>query len=464
MAKATSAVRAAKQIAILVVVSLIASAAATSARAQSALRIIDNPGGGKIVYGRVDGETTEAGAMGAVLRSLHNQYGDRPQVGRVFQVRGTNSVAVFLTLVKRRQGNAQIAGMLIVSKLAADHVEAALVSDDAARFGSTINPMLKTLFGVWQPGADRPASGPAASSSPAAPLRQFVLSDRSASVSLPDGWTVQPSSGMGTIIATGANGETVALDYPFLAMDLRNPRVARLKAWSEGQGRNTVYGRTLYYPYGIDLAKTFVDLNAMYRQKRGLPVPSIQIASETPVPSPGAAHCARLTGQIDPEDGKGPSEMNAIFCVGPLAPGGDYGSAVYYTAVPLQFADKERATMGAILASFNVNQAVVNAQAAAIAKPAIDAIHEIGRRAAQQAADAHAANDAHNRAVEGRWDSQDKRNQAFSNYLLDQTVIQDNELNAHGTVWNQTADELVRSNPQRYEYVETPNFWKGIDY
>jgi hypothetical protein len=130
----------------------------------------------------------------------------------------------------------------------------------------------------------------------------------------------------------------------------------------------------------------------------------------------------------------------------------------------MQFADKERATMGAILASFTVNQAIVQAEARAIAAPAIDAIHEVGRRAAQQAADAHAANDAHNRAVEQRWDSLDKGHQAFSNYLLDQTVIQDNDLHAHGTVWNQTADALVRENPQRFEYVNTPNFWKGIDY
>lgn len=452
-----------KGLSLDLIVALLAASAISSAYAQTALRTIDNPGGGKIVYGSVDGQSTEAGAMGAVLRSLHNQYGNRPQIGRVFHVRGTDSVAVFFTLIKGDQGNARVAGMLIASKVAPDHVEAALVTDDAARFGATINAMLKTLFGVWQPGGETRGSGPAGLAPPTS-LRPYALSDRSASVSLPEGWDVQPASGMGTIIAKGPHGEATALGYPFLAMDLRNPRVARLKAWSEGPGRNTTYARALYYPYGNDLARTFVDLNAMFRQQRGLPVPSIQITSETPVFSPGAAHCARFLGQIDAQDGKGPNEMNAVFCVGPLAPGGDYGSVVYYTAVPLQFADKERATMGAILASFNVNQAVVSAQAAAIAKPAIDAIHEVGRRAAQQAADAHAMNDAHNRAVENRWDSQDKRNQAFSNYLLDQTVIQDNEANAHGTVWNQTADALVRSNPQRYEYVETPNYWKGVDY
>jgi hypothetical protein len=33
-----------------------------------------------------------------------------------------------------------------------------------------------------------------------------------------------------------------------------------------------------------------------------------------------------------------------------------------------------------------------------------------------------------------------------------------------GTQWNQTADAMVRNDPQRYEYVETPNLRKGRDY
>ena len=49
---------------------------------QSGLQSISPPQGGKIVYGQVDGQTTEAGAMGAVLRSLHDHLGDRPHKGR----------------------------------------------------------------------------------------------------------------------------------------------------------------------------------------------------------------------------------------------------------------------------------------------------------------------------------------------------------------------------------------------
>ena len=34
----------------------------------------------------------------------------------------------------------------------------------------------------------------------------------------------------------------------------------------------------------------------------------------------------------------------------------------------------------------------------------------------------------------------------------------------HATVWNQAANTLVKSDPNRYEIVDTPNFWKGVDY
>jgi hypothetical protein len=124
---------------------------ATVAHAQGGLKTINPPQGGKIVYGQVEGQTTEAGAMGAVLRSLHQSLGDRPQVGKLFQVRGTESVAAFFSVSPRNQGGRQIAGMIIVAKATTDHVEAALVSDDAARFPKTLSPMMKKLFSVWHP-------------------------------------------------------------------------------------------------------------------------------------------------------------------------------------------------------------------------------------------------------------------------------------------------------------------------
>jgi hypothetical protein len=437
--------------------------------APSALKTINTPQGGQIVYGQVDGAASEAAAMGAVLRAVHNQFGDKPEVGKIFRVHGTSSVAVFFTVVRRSQGNRPWAGMVIASTIAAGHVEAAVISDDAARFGATINPMLNQLFGAWHPGGAAPQSAAPASApatSKVAPLHQYVLPDKSASASLPEGWKVLPSSGGGTIMTEGPNGEGVSLGFPLRAFNSSDPRVQKTMQWAlEGTGRNTGYAKALYYPYGQDLAKTFVDLLQMRRGKNGQAPLAMQITKESPLQVSGPMRCAQMSGQMDAHDGKGLLELNSVFCQGQLSPTiASYNNVAYHTAVPVKLADQERATMGAIMASFTVDMAIVGAEANAIAAPAIAVIQEVGRRAATQAADAHAAEDAHNRAVEQRWDSLDKGHQAFSNYLLEQTVIQDNDLHAHGTVWNQTADEMVKSDPKRYEYVNTPNFWKGIDY
>ena len=123
------------------------------------------------------------------------------------------------------------------------------------------------------------------------------------------------------------------------------------------------------------------------------------------------------------------------------------------SSVPVRFAEQERSTMVAIMSSFRVDQSLVSQQAAAIAAPEIARIHEIGRRAAQQAADAHAAEDAQNAAVENHWAAEDKQSEAFGNYLLDQSIVRDSETGTRSTEWNQTADAMVRSNPGRYEYV-----------
>jgi hypothetical protein len=448
---------------------LLVMSRASVVQAASELTTIHPPQGGEIVYGRVDGATSEASAMGIVLRSIHAQCGDKPRVGKVFAVRGTGTSAVFFTAVKHTQGDEPIAGLIIAAGSAGGHVEAALVSDDAGRFGSTINPMLKTLFGAWHPGSggrersgtsERNSSGP--HDVPA--LHRAVTDDGSASVSLPTGWTMNPASKYGTILAEGPNDERALLGSAVLAMDSNNPRVQRTEAFALGAGRNTSYARAMYYPYGSDLATTFVAVIQRMRQNSSLAPADISVAGASELTVPPPARCARLNGTIDPKDDKGTREFNAIFCSGGVSPMGQFMNVVDFISIPERYAERERATALAILASYAEDASVVNAQASQMAAPEIARIHEIGRRAAQQAASAHAAEDAEDALVERHWDAEDRNSQAFGNYLLDQTVIQDNQNDAHATVWNSTADAMVRSNPDRYQYVDTPNFWKGVDY
>ena len=100
---------------------------------------------------------------------------------------------------------------------------------------------------------------------------------------------------------------------------------------------------------------------------------------------------------------------------------------------------------------------------------AINNIRQIGANATARYNATQAANDAQHAGYWAQQDANARNSQNFSNYLLDQTVIQDNNVYGHGelghgTVWNSTADALVKSNPNRYEIVNTPNFWKGVDY
>lgn len=428
--------------------------------AQGALKTIIIPQGGKIVYGQVEGQTTEAGAMGALLRALHTQYGNRPQVGKLFEVKGTQSVAAFFS-VKKTSG--QMNGFIIAAKVTTEHVEAAVITDDVSRFASSFHSMMKTLFGAWHPFDGAQGSGP--SGSPPAALHKFVLPDNSASAELPDGWKVLPSSGGGTILAEGPNGESAYLGLSILASDTNNASVRRTQQiLARGGLRNTAYANAIYYPYGGDLSRTFVDLIQMQRKRNGAPPGTIQVTSSTRMPVPQPYSCTHLGGQMDRNDGKGSMEMNTIFCTTPPAPAGSYLSFMQHTLVPQALAAKERSTIGAILASFSVNQAVVRQEAHAIAAPVIEQIHAIGRAAAAQADAAHRNAEIHNSSVYQRWDTNDRRGQEFSNYLLGYSVVQDNYEHTHGTLWNADADELVRRDPERFEYVTAPNFWKYVDY
>ncbi len=212
------------------------------------------------------------------------------------------------------------------------------------------------------------------------------------------------------------------------------------------------------------MQKTFIYLMDKLRQKAQLPQASYNFTSVTPAEGSSTVHCVRMDGTTDFADQKGTRVIDVVFCVLPPGRFGGWTSMAYMTTAPTAVYARERTTLGAVMQSFQVDQRIVQGEAAQIAGPAIAQIHAIGQAVTQRIQVAHQMEDIHNSSVYQRWDSQDKRNQAFSNYLLDQTVVLDNQNNAHGTLWNQDADLLVKSDPNRFEYVNSPNYWKGIDY
>ena len=124
------------------------------------------------------------------------------------------------------------------------------------------------------------------------------------------------------------------------------------------------------------------------------------------------------------------------------------------------FADREMPTLEAMCRSWKENAAVIGQET----QTAVNNIHEIGKRAQIQRDASNAAWETHQQGYYAQQDSQDRSNQAFSNYQLDLSVVQDNQRNERGTVYNSYADALVKADPNRYQYVPTQDFLKGIDY
>jgi hypothetical protein len=445
-------------------------AQAQTTPAPTPLTTLDGAQGGKIVYGTVDGASTQAEAMSKVLRIVHDNCGDKPQIGKVFQFKGTHTVGVFFQVTNHPQGNVPVAGLVISAASGPHQVEAALVSDKASRFGQTVNPMLEQLFGVWHPGGQAAASSTAFhandgdSQAGPATLRQIMLPDRSASAGIPSGWQVDPDSGGGTMQVRGPNKEIIFLNSTFGAFDPRDPSVPQGIMLQRQYGRGAPDNK-VYLPYGVNLPQAFVTLFHDAQQRAHFPLSTIQMSNTSQIPG---QPCDRLEGTMTGGPLQGPNQFFGVFCEQPPQ-AGMWLSSLTIALLPDSVAAQEHATAGAIMASFQMNQAVVQQQANTIAAPTIAVIQQVGRDATARYNATQAANDAQHAAYWDRQDSNARNSQSFSNYLLDQTVVQDNNMYGNGTIghsteWNSTADALVKADPNRFETVDTPNYWKGTDY
>jgi len=444
------------------------------------LKTLDAAQGGKIVYGVVDGVTTQPAALASLLRSVHQSCGEKPQIGRAFQFRGTNSVGVFFTVTNHPQGNKPVAGLVIAASTGPGRIEAALLSDDASRFGTSVNAMLQQLLGVWNPGGGPAASGarPASSggrSASAPALRTVSASDNSASIGIADGWQLDPSSASSTMALRGPNGEQAVYAAMRPAVDPYNPQQVQAVRYGIYKGTGTIL-----YPYHPDLGKAYPELLQAWRRALNLPPAKLQVDKIEPLP--GAGNCILVTGHIDP-DGQGMRRLIDDMCQSPQAQWGAYTITRTFNIMTDAQSEKEQGTVMAMFRSVKVNQQVMNQQMQqklaqkqqsdqqwrAWGQQQSDRIRAQGEAAQKSFADRQAANEAQHAGYWAQQDSNARNAQGFSNYLLDQTVVQNNNVNGTGmvgraTAWNSTADALVKADPNRFQYVDTPNYLKGIDY
>src|SRR5580698_3577658 len=119
------------------------------AHAQSALKMIDNPGGGHVVYGPVD-ETTPPAAMVAVLRYVHTRFGESPTVSKIFQSRDGQNFGAFFTVTAKSLGDKNISGLVMVFIARETAPAAAVLYDDSNRFATTEPVLMRMLTDAWR--------------------------------------------------------------------------------------------------------------------------------------------------------------------------------------------------------------------------------------------------------------------------------------------------------------------------
>jgi hypothetical protein len=125
---------------------------------------------------------------------------------------------------------------------------------------------------------------------PGCHARIVSASDSSASIGIPDGWTLDPRSAGGTMLVTGPQGEQIGLSMTRMAIDPTNPNQMRLPR---------VPG-VIVYPFRGDLVKAFPDLFQAWRRANGKPPAQLQVDQIKPMPAPQGDHCVIANGHVDP--------------------------------------------------------------------------------------------------------------------------------------------------------------------
>ena len=471
---------------------------AHSAGAATGLSTINLQSGGTIVFGAVEGASEPAAAMLQILRNLHQSCGERPQIGRAFQMRGADAAGLLFTVTNHAAGNVRVAGLILASTRVPG--QAALLSDRADRFNSSINPMLVQLFKAWHPGNLVSAYNPAPpqrnvaspsnppqqaaqhSSAPdksaaALPLHTVTAPDNSFQIGLPEGWSLMPGVGQGVAAAAGPQGEQFGIGMLKMAVD---PYVAyqatHLRPAAAIPG-------VMYAPYRGNLLQEFPTLFQAWRRANGRGPVKLTVDSIVPgQPAGPQTSCVQFITHMDANDGKEPVHFSGVMCasVPTTTSMGDYTVQLSSFMIPQSLADREETTVAAIVSSYRPNQQVIHGQLETAQQEynanysnlvngmqAMTAIRNKGvmDRAQIMHNSQEETNAIRQQGIANQQDSFARSNQGQDNYIRDRTVIRaTEEPNLHATVSNGFAWTLEQSFPNQVEEVPQSQYIKGKDY
>ena len=444
----------------------------------SPLKIVNGPNGGQLAYGSLTVQGTKTDAMIYMLRDIHKYFGDKPQVGKFFQSHDGGSLATFFTL--NAKGGKQMAGLVLITMHDKSSPQVAVLYDYADHFSSSEPSLMKTLSTAQQGAAAPSGAGeePAATQRPAsaAPrsgpeqLNMVTGGDRSAVIGLPAGWRLTSLHGGGQLTAEGPHGEMAELSilYQQIVDPTRNNRLtAGIPNYN-----NTPH---LVCPMTRDLYSAWVSVSNQARRIKGLPQGAYTLISQKSLPAQGGGLApVQAIYTVDFHDGVGPRKGSAgIFPYSPLG-SPTWAMNVSSSNIPVKYAEAEDATLLAVIHSYSQDANVIAREGRAD----LGRIQEDGRRAQIQVDAANARREASNQSYEAQRQQFNQNASAFDqhnadidwqskinqDYILDRSVIRDTADTVHATTGNNLADALVRSNPNKLEYVPNQQLVQGVDY
>jgi hypothetical protein len=441
---------------------LLCFGALVSARADDDLKTIKFSDTAQIIYGPLAAKTSDKDALVAMLHRMHDHFGEKPQVGKIFADKKNQSIATYFNVADSNNQGRKYSGLVIVSVPKGGQPRAVAIFDDAQKFPKTANQMLQNLQQIWAPKPDSaPGKKPAADNASAAdipPMHTVNFPDGSGSVDLPDGWKLIGAP-KGKMDVVGPNGEKMLFGVYLPVISPSNRQLVQLET---GNGRRPAPGLETIVPYNDDPVEAFKAVSAKLAEKQHRQPPSIEVTKVTPIQSQGPGKQVILLADMDFHDGKGVAAATMLLRMGPPKANGMWSIFLNQVLIPKELAARESPITGAISRSVRINDQVILAEQQSELKAHAaytDAVLQRGR-------DIQAANDAQHESVRAKWDADDKQSQAFSNYLLDRAVISGTGdlSNAHETVDSDYAARLVTEHPDQFQYVPTQNYLKGRDY
>ncbi|MFI5179867.1 MAG: hypothetical protein ACHQPI_00555 [Thermoanaerobaculia bacterium] len=399
-------------------------------------QVIRNPEGGGLIV-RTFPKATEEMAVTETLKDVSQLLGDRPRLGKLFRDKRDQILMAFLEVRALATDGKPYLGLILVAPIPGGQ-QAAVILDESQRFPKTEPQMLRTLFGSPDARNARPAAPPVPQLVPTA------FPDQSGQVGLAPGWRISYGS-MGTGVIDGPRGEKVMINLSYSMIDARSPYAQ----YNPGSARLS---------WGTDLVQAWTTALPIRCRALGLPMLSISVTRTQRMPADSGWASVYVEGLADRHDGLGTRDLRAQLW------GANLGNGVwtlYETSIQLPQAISAQVmpTAVATVSSFRMNNQVIT-----------DAyqVRLQGQRAAFEAQQAshrsqQAAIEAQHAGYWARQDANARQAQGFHNYLLDQTVVTDNE-GRRGTLSNNAATALIKGDPSRFQEVPTSQYLKGWDY